>query len=666
VSGKAGASDAAQVRDLLAAAVDTLGGSERPGQIEMAQAVAAALESGEHLLVQAGTGTGKSLAYLVPALLHADESKTPVIVATATLALQAQLVDRDLPLLAKAVEPALKRPMRWATLKGRANYACLHRVREGVPDDQGELIPVVDGVIGALGADVLRAREWAEEQATAAGTGDRDRLQPGVSDRAWAQVSVSARECLGASKCPYGSECFAERARARAADVDILVTNHALLAIDALEGVPVLPEHDAVVVDEGHELVARVTSVATADLWPGVVERAAKRARSFVDDGDCAELTDAAEALRRVLGDLEPGRLDSLPESLAVAVAGIRDSARAVTSGFAAARADPELEAGRRAAKALVDDIFTTAERIAEHAEHDVVWIEERERGTRSVRVAPLTVAGLLRDRLFSDTTVVATSATMELGGSFEAAARSFGLTDEEDAPTWQGVDVGSPFDYARQAILYVARDLPPPGRDGLRPEAVDALAELVSAAGGRTLGLFSSRRAAIDAADAVRERLPEMTILCQGDDVVATLVRCFADDEQASLFGTLSLWQGVDVPGASCHLVVIDRLPFPRPDDPLSSARQRAVERAGGNGFMTVAATHAALFLAQGAGRLIRRSSDRGVVAVLDPRLVTARYGGYLRASLPPMWFTTDREVVVDALRRLAAPTAVSGSAAP
>src|SRR5690606_24986775 len=217
------------------------------------------------------------------------------------------------------------------------------------------------------------------------------------------------------------------------------------------------------------------------------------------------------------------------------------------------------------------------------------------------------------------------------------------------------GLNVGSPFDYARQSIMYVAQHLPPPGRDGLRPEAVDALADLVAAAGGRTLGLFSSRRAATEAAEALRPRLADVPILCQGDDVVPTLVRRFAEDERTCLFGTLSLWQGVDVPGAACQPVVIDRLPFPRPDVPLMSARQRAVERAGGNGFMTVAATHAALLLAQGMGRLIRRSTDRGVVAVLDPRLVRARYGGYLRASLPPMWFTTDHGLVVNALRRLA-----------
>lgn len=220
----------------------------------------------------------------------------------------------------------------------------------------------------------------------------------------------------------------------------------------------------------------------------------------------------------------------------------------------------------------------------------------------------------------------------------------------------WRGIDVGSPFDYKRQAILYVARQLPPPGRDGLGAAQLDEIVELVDAAEGRTLGLFSSRRAAEAAAEAVRERLPHLTILAQGDAQLPELARLFTEDPHTCLFGTLSLWQGIDVPGDTCQLVIVDRIPFPRPDDPLMSARQRAADAAGGNGFMQVAATHAALLLAQGTGRLIRTTSDKGVVAILDPRLVTARYGSFLRASLPPMWSTTDRDVVLRALRRLAA----------
>jgi ATP-dependent DNA helicase DinG len=261
-------------------------------------------------------------------------------------------------------------------------------------------------------------------------------------------------------------------------------------------------------------------------------------------------------------------------------------------------------------------------------------------------------VAGLLRERLFAERTVVLTSATLTVGGSFDSTAGAVGLLGTA-APPWQGLDVGSPFDYQRQGILYLARHLPPPGRDGLGDALLEELVALITAAGGRTLGLFSSRRAAENAAAALRERL-DVPVLCQGDDVTPTLVRHFASDARTCLFGTLSLWQGVDVPGPACQLVVIDRIPFPRPDDPLAGARQQAASRAGGNGFMAVAAAQAGLLLAQGAGRLIRSAEDRGVVAVLDPRLATARYGSFLRAGLPDFWTTSQREVVLESLRRI------------
>jgi ATP-dependent DNA helicase DinG len=310
---------------------------------------------------------------------------------------------------------------------------------------------------------------------------------------------------------------------------------------------------------------------------------------------------------------------------------------------------------------------------------HDVVWIADRERFGREARVSPLSVAGLMRSRIFGEHTIVLTSATLKLGGDFTPIATSVGLKVEERLDSfprsndrrrheaaendledrgvqWRGLDVGSPFEYRRQAILYVARSLPPPGRDGLSEASLLEIAELVEASDGRALGLFSSRKAAEVAAVYSRKRLPNLTILCQGDAQLPELTRRFIADEHASLFGTLSLWQGVDVPGATCQLVIIDRIPFPRPDEPLTVARQRAVTEAGGNGFMKIAASHAALLLAQGSGRLIRRLTDRGVVAVLDPRLVTARYGAFLKASMPDMWQTTDRQVAIQALRRLSA----------
>ncbi len=637
------------VKDVLAAAVEALGGQERAGQIQMAEAVGQAVASGEHLLVQAGTGTGKSLGYLVPALLHDKR----VVVATATLALQHQLVERDIPALAEAAQHVLHQEPTYAVLKGRSNYACLHRIREGVPDDQGALIDVPEG---SLGAEVLALREWAEEEVEARGSGDRDSA-PKHTDRVWRQVSVNHRECLGASKCPYAMECFAERAKDKAAKSHLVVTNHSLLAIDAIEGVPMIPEYDAVVIDEAHELSARVTQAATDELSVGDVERAARRSQRHVEGTEADDLADAADALRDAYEECPPGRLDELPTGLADALALVRDAARALYSAFPREASDAgEADAGRQQARGWVQEIFKTAERMAANLPTDVLWLAERDWGGDRLCVAPLNVWGPLRDKLLSEKTVVFTSATLMLGGDFGSVAAGLGLKApvDEELP-WRGIDVGSPFDYARQGILYVAKHLPPPGRDGPGPRHLDEIVDLVDAADGRTLGLFSSRRAAQAAAEAARERLPHLTVLAQGEAQLPELARLFVDDPHACLFGTLSLWQGLDVPGDTCQLVLIDRIPFPRPDDPLMSARQRAADQAGGNGFMQVAATHAALLLAQGAGRLIRTTDDRGVVAILDPRLVTARYGSFLRASLPPMWPTTDRELVLSALKRLA-----------
>ncbi|MFE6160368.1 ATP-dependent DNA helicase [Streptomyces sp. NPDC056486] len=641
--------------ELLHAAVTAVGGTERPGQVTMAETVAEAIDDGSHLLIQAGTGTGKSLGYLVPALAHGER----VVVATATLALQRQLVERDLPRTVDALHPLLRRRPQFAMLKGRSNYLCLHRLHEGVPQEEEEGPGLFDQFEAAaptskLGQDLLRMRDWADETET----GDRDDLTPGVSDRAWSQVSVSSRECLGASKCAYGADCFAEAARERAKLAEVVVTNHALLAIDAIEGAPVLPQHEVLIVDEAHELVSRVTGVATGELTPGQVNRAVRRAAKLVNEKAADQLQTASEGFERVMELALPGRIEEVPEDLGYALMALRDAARTVISALGSTRdkSVQDEDSVRKQALASVESIHDVAERIANGSEWDVVWYERHDRFGASLRVAPMSVSGLLREKLFSDRSVVLTSATLKLGGDFNGVGASVGLAPEgtasEDAPAWKGLDVGSPFDYRKQGILYVAQHLARPGREGTRSDMIDELAELIEAAGGRTLGLFSSMRAAQNAAEELRGRL-DMPILLQGEETLGELIKNFAADSQTCLFGTLSLWQGVDVPGASCQLVVMDKIPFPRPDDPLMSARQKAVDDNGGNGFMAVAATHAALLMAQGAGRLVRASADRGVVAVLDPRLATARYGSYLRASLPDFWFTTDRN---QARRSLAA----------
>ncbi|WP_090605070.1 ATP-dependent DNA helicase [Mycobacterium lentiflavum] len=659
------------VPELLAIAVAALGGSERSGQLEMAVAVARAFETGEHLAVQAGTGTGKSLAYLIPAIVRAIADEEPVVVSTATIALQRQLVDRDLPRLAESLADALPHPPQFALLKGRRNYLCLNKIHNGSTEEpdgeegrpQEELFNPM--AASALGRDVQRLTAWA----STTDSGDRDDLKPGVPERSWSQVSVSARECLGVARCPFGSECFSERARARAGVADVVVTNHALLAIDAVSESTVLPEHSLLVVDEAHELVDRVTSVATAELTSAALGVAARRITRLVNPELVGRLEATTATFAAAIHDAMPGRIDHLDDELATYLRALRDVASAARADIDTT-SDAKAAAARAEAVAALSEISDTVSRIltsfgpAIPDRTEVVWLDhEDNRGsTRPVlRVAPLTVAGLLRNHVFSRSPTVLTSATLTIGGSFDAMASAWGLTGTETGPDdatdrlpWRGLDVGSPFEHAKAGILYVAKHLPPPGRDGTgSAEQLNEIAELITAAGGRTLGLFSSMRAARAAADAMRERL-STPVLCQGDDSTSALVEQFSADPQTSLFGTLSLWQGVDVPGPSLSLVLIDRIPFPRPDDPLLGARQRAVAARGGNGFMAVAANHAALLLAQGSGRLLRRDTDRGVVAVLDSRMVTAGYGGYLRASLPPFWQTTNAEQVRGALQRL------------
>ncbi len=644
------------VEELLERAVEELGGQPRPGQAQMAEAVAQCLDGGARtLIVQAGTGTGKSLAYLVPAVRFAVEGKEPVVIATATLALQRQLVDKDLPVVAAALGPALGREPTFAVLKGRSNYVCMDRLNRGSPDpDEAALF---DTPTTRLGRQAKRLRAWAQTT----GTGDRDDLDEPVDGRVWAGLSVSSRECPGATNCQFGQECFAEAAKARARAADLVVTNHALLAIHVQGDVPVLPEHAAVVVDEAHELVDRMTTALTRELSGTVVERATSRARRFLTPELLEPLLDAGGYLDEVLAELPEGRMRTLPEPVIVAVTALRDAGHGALLGLKGDSSEaPDVAADRTTARAAVQGVHEVAAAVLALDDDAVAWVSTRPGGPATLHLAPISVHGLLSANLFAERPVVLTSATLSIGGSFDPLATSVGC-----APGWRGIDVGSPFDHARQGVLYCAADLPRPGREGISDLALEQLADLIDAAGGRTLALFSSWRSVERAEEVVRARFADRTdrplIVARRGDAVAGLVAQFAADHRSSLLGTLSLWQGVDVPGPSCTLVVIDRIPFPRPDDPVVSARQERVDAQGGSGFAAVSVPRAALMLAQGAGRLIRSADDRGVVAVLDSRLATTGYGSRLRASLPPLWWTTDLATVTGALQRLDATLAAA-----
>ncbi len=595
----------------------------------MAMAVARALQERRHLVVQAGTGTGKSLAYLVPLLALGAR----VVVSTATKALQDQLAQRDLPLLARCLGP-----FNFAVLKGRSNYICAQRVRE--IEGPGEQL--FQAELGHLGREVRNLVRWAGAPGSQGGTltGDRAELSWEPSDAAWAQVSTSGRECPGAAQCPSGTACFADQARRRAAEADVVVVNTHLYASDlALDGAELLPPHDVVVFDEAHELEDIVSGALGSELGPSRVVGLARASRAGAAGPSAAlALEDAAvllgAALRPWRGQALPRPLD---KDLSAALALLRERASLLGQQLRPGQDDDEVAgaARQRANKALAG-LLEDLNKLHELPAGEVAWVEGPEHAP-VVRVAPIDVGAALARHLWGGEdapTAVLTSATIPPG-----LGERLGLP----AGGYDELSVGSPFAYQEQALLYCPLHLPDPRSPGYEAAMHEELVALLQASEGRAMALFTSWRAMQAAAEVVRARVP-WTVLTQSDLPKPKLVEKFTADEHSCLFATMGFWQGVDVPGRSLSLVTIDRLPFPRPDDPLLRARRDAV---GAGAFEAIDVPRAATLLAQGAGRLVRSRQDRGVVAVLDPRLGRARYRWQLVGSLPPMRRTRHRAEV-------------------
>ncbi len=652
-----------QVRRALDAAVASIGGAPREGQIEMAEAVANALADRHHLLVQAGTGTGKSLAYLVPALVHGKK----VLVATATLALQRQLVERDLPKIKPALEKELGRDLTFAVYKGVGNYLCLQKMNGGGEDPEQEALMEV----GILEKDAKKLRDWAAKPGV---SGDKDDA-PEVDRRVWFANSVSGRECIGKDDCTFGTKCFSANAKAKAQTADVVVTNHTLLAIEIVDSHPILPERDAIILDEAHEFMDRTTQAVTEELTAGRVERAAAMAKKHMPGKATDAFKKAADKFAEAIADFaedvridatKAGRLPDLPAQLSAPIRGLKESTAAI-SALISADSDiinPDEMAERARVKGAVNEIAQIATKMLKPSAKQVMWFEPN---FSTLYLAPLSVSEVLRRNLLTQSPVIATSATLTIGKSFDAIAKGIGFnvggSDEEfeegeiDPANVQILDVGSPFDFANQGMLYLPKHLPEPGRDGPSKEVLTELGELIDAAGGRTLALFSSWRGVEMADEHLRKVLAELEIPIitqKRGDSVGSLVERFAKDPRSILLGTISLWQGIDVPGPSCTLVAIDRIPFPRPDEPVMAARAAEADDAGGSGFRQVSLPRAALLLAQGTGRLIRSVDDRGVVAILDSRIVTKSYGNTLLNSMPPFWRTSDGAIARTSLKAL------------
>jgi ATP-dependent DNA helicase DinG len=645
------------ITDLLREAASALpnGGEERSGQAEMAEAVGRAIANRRNLVVQAGTGTGKSLAYLIPAV----RAGRKVVVATATKALQDQLANKDLPFVAGLRPPG---SFSFAVLKGRSNYLCRQRASEtGLTRTGSAALPLTlsgeSGLDGGPGGaidggqkltdQIRRLVAWGESSPT----GDRSELDFEPDPKAWSAVSVGSRECPGAFRCPSGSECFTEAARARAAAADVVVVNTHLYASHVASGGAVLPEHDVVVLDEAHEVEDVMTEGLGVELTPGRIRALVQGARGLVGSDDQTALEELAEIADRLDSAIRPHagkrlvpekNLEQLLESIASRLSGLIAALRRADRNQSS---DPDESNKRVRSLQAASHLAEDTRAIAAAGDDHVAWVESSGPAGRFValRLAPIDIGPELALRLWPNVTAVLTSATIP-----RIAQARLGLP----ADTTDRLDVASPFPYAQHALLYCATRLP----DRRSAQAEDAIADelcaLITAAGGRTLALFTSWRAMTSVCSQLRGVL-DFPIYAQGDLPKPRLLEEFGRQEAACLFATVSFWQGVDIPGRTLSLVAVDRLPFARPDDPLVQARR---ERAGERAFNLVDLPRAAMLLAQGAGRLIRSSDDSGVVAVLDKRLATAAYGRVLRASLPPMRWTTDRRVAVDFLEKAVA----------
>tara|TARA_B100000427_G_scaffold324474_1_gene329673 strand:- start:11 stop:1906 length:1896 start_codon:yes stop_codon:yes gene_type:complete len=607
------------------------GGERRPGQEAMTRMVAESIVSGNHLVVRAGTGTGKSLAYLLPSIL----SEKPTIVATATKALQDQLAQKDLPFL----QLHLEKPFSFSVLKGRSNYVCRQKIIEYQSSDQQQVLEEMRSLVNEEHLDSII--EWAEDTVT----GDRSDLSFEPNNATWEKLSVTSNECPGRNKCPSGEICFAETAKDVAAVSDVVVTNLHLYALDICAENAFLPEHEIVVLDEAHKVEEILSSSLGFEIHGGKFRSLFRDAGSVLSS--CSELENVGElnemfdtALNphsnqrvvppedRVLSDLF-----DLTEARLVALSSVLHELPDITT----------LDIGARITRVIqsIDSLLENVREARWLEDDSVAWVESTY-GRPTMKVALISVDHILNENLWPLRTVVLTSATVPAN-----LANRLGLDEE----SFSFEDVGSPFDFENQALLYCASHLPDPRNQNYREELHDEIERLIIAAGGRTLALFTSRRALDEATSYLRPRLP-FTIFHQDDLPKPALISAFSREEESCLFGTKGLWHGIDIPGPSCSLVIIDRIPFPSPADPLLSARR---EKIGDSSFREIDLPIAATELSQGVGRLIRSTSDFGVVAVLDSRLAkTDSYRGQLLEALPPMTRTTDLESVTSYLERI------------
>lgn len=615
--------DESELSAALRAIVATLPGAEpRPAQVEMAEIVANSLATQSPAIIEAGTGTGKSLGYLVPATLSGQK----VVIATATKALQDQLIGKEVPSINATT------PLNAAVLKGRLNYLCLKKFNEGVP----ATLP-----FSSERVQLDRIVDWAATTVS----GERDELPFDPTPALWSQLSMSADECPGASNCPFGEQCYTERAKAKAAAAQVVIVNAALYGAHLGTGRTLLPPHTAVIFDEAHQLPDILSRALGAEINAPRIRGIARLARTLASatttplfNAIHAAADTLATALEARINSNPPSRVGSDPE-LDDVLATLETTSEELIKTLDALPAGSAPNLDLLSVRGVLTHLRTDLARFLIPDDDDLIFIEGDTYPT--LVCAPIDVGHILKP-LWQEVTPILTSATIP-----EYFSERLGLESPVIA------SLPSPFDYKHHSLLYVPKHLP----DRRSPEAeaaiADELVELITAARGRTLALFTSNRALNQVGLLVRTRLAT-PVLLQGEESRSVLLERFTADEETSLFATMGFWQGVDIPGRTLSLLTVDRIPFTPPDDPMQQARR---EHAGSGAFYTVDLPRASMLLAQGVGRLIRNATDRGVVAVFDTRLATANYRAILLDRLPPMKRTTSRDDATALLRDITAP---------
>jgi ATP-dependent DNA helicase DinG len=617
----------ARSADVLRRTVSTMPHAEpRPGQAQMAGLVATTFAEKKHLVVEAGTGTGKSLAYLSPAAC----AGRPVVISTRTKALQNQLALNDVPLVAAVTEG-----FRHAVLKGRGNYVCLQKLDEALGESQMQF----EGLGGDTVEELRRVGDWCEGRQIA----EIDDVPFPLSPDAKRQLSAGTDECPGKKSCPRGEDCHAERARETARNATVVVVNHSLLAMALATGEPgaVIPPHELLVIDEAHELENAISEAFTVELDGETLNRFMRTASAFFERGTApralfALATRLDEAIQALNSDEFP---NGMPQRLSKVLGDARQELSRL-SGAVESIASKNPAAATRALRILrritsLEESFTT---LLGDDDTYVRYVRVNQR-RRLLCATPINVGSFLRDSLWPVCSSVLTSATIPSNIIERLAIPARNVRVEK---------VESPFDYAKNTLFYVARGLP---ASGDRTTAVNPVVlELMEAAGGRTLALFTSLAAMRSAAEYCRanSRIP---VLMQGEQSPAQLAGRFAADEATSLFATRTFFQGVDVPGRTLSLVIVDKLPFPIPTDPVLKARKNLI---GSNSFRELDVVMCSTDLAQAAGRLVRRSTDTGMVALLDDRIIAREYGTDILNALPPMRQTNDRQTALEFLRKI------------